>query len=164
MELFMLPGVDYYVNQQSKRAITLAPCFLAPTVSTRGIKYPCFILTMYLMHCLTNQRQVKVSLLKTLSKCSCWKFWAKKTRYLFARPSQSGNGSNVIPTPAATVGLKNQNEDAEIWFRRPNYDSDWRNKYLLPFCVDLFVVFVIGCQINHILLKKFCFLSIGVKI
>ena len=83
---YLIPLVETVgVNQQGKRAIALAPCFLAPTVSTRGIKYPCFILTRYLMHCLTNQRQVKVSLLKTLSKCSCWKFWAKKTRYLFGQ-------------------------------------------------------------------------------
>ena len=83
---YLIPLVETVgVNQQGKRAIALAPCFLAPTVSTRGIKYPCFILTRYLMHCLINQRQVKVSLLKTLSKCSCWKFWAKKTRYLFGQ-------------------------------------------------------------------------------
>ena len=69
---YLIPLVETVgVNQQGKRAIALAPCFLAPTVSTRGIKYPCFILTRYLMHCLTNQRQVKESLLKTLSKCSC---------------------------------------------------------------------------------------------
>ena len=65
---YLIPLVETVgVNQQGKRAIALAPCFLAPTVSTRGIKYPCFILTMYLMHFSTNQRRNLVSLLKTLT-------------------------------------------------------------------------------------------------